>query len=379
MNYWEIVWGALGGATVALAVVAFLSKTLVAHFFAKDLENYKSVLKAEHDKELEELKFENTKDVERIRVQLAEGKAERDARRDYEYEARKRLYQEYEPLLFQLIELSENALYRIYSLARVARVGDLKPGRGWMSSIHSYYLISTVYNLMVPMAVFRIIQRRLTMVDLRVDPNINMQYLLTKYLYYSFAEHHELALEYEPILEYDPNCEDWERKRQEQPEKYWRQGLAIGRLDNAVESLLVRESMGIWRSMSFGEFESGYFKEGSAVHSSFDVVVDLFFDFHPKTRPVLWRILVIQAHIYQGILHALAIRDPQVAENYKPLEMLQEVDRQKLDWRQPREDVTDDEVLVQPFHIAKMFLLEKLGPLFNQGPGLDTAAPSQTA
>jgi hypothetical protein len=35
-------------------------------------------------------------------IQLDIEKAEHDARRDYEYEARKRLYQEYEPIFFQL-------------------------------------------------------------------------------------------------------------------------------------------------------------------------------------------------------------------------------------------------------------------------------------
>jgi uncharacterized protein YxeA len=45
---------------------------------------------------------------------LAIERAEQDARRDYEYEARKRLYQECEPILFQFAELSESALGFFY-------------------------------------------------------------------------------------------------------------------------------------------------------------------------------------------------------------------------------------------------------------------------
>lgn len=63
--------------------------------------------------------------LEELRTTLAEERAERDARRDYEYEARKHLYQVCGPLIFQLTERSEDALYRIYSLARTSREGHL--------------------------------------------------------------------------------------------------------------------------------------------------------------------------------------------------------------------------------------------------------------
>jgi hypothetical protein len=56
--------------------------------------------------------------LEKIKNDLEIKKDEQAARRDYEYEARKRLYQECEPILFQFVELSESALKRIYALAR---------------------------------------------------------------------------------------------------------------------------------------------------------------------------------------------------------------------------------------------------------------------
>jgi hypothetical protein len=59
----------------------------------------------------------NQRKIERLRDVYAE----RDARRDYEYEARKRLYHECGPAFFQMMELSESAFHRITGLAGTAR------------------------------------------------------------------------------------------------------------------------------------------------------------------------------------------------------------------------------------------------------------------
>ena len=72
-------------------------------------------------------------DLEKLKAEMgarfAETSAERNARRDYEYDAKKRLYQEIEPLLFQLFEALEEAHYRVRSLARSSRHGNLP---GWL-------------------------------------------------------------------------------------------------------------------------------------------------------------------------------------------------------------------------------------------------------
>ena len=48
----------------------------------------------------------NQKAIEALRDRYAEDTAERNARRDYRYEALKRLYHECGPIVFQLSELS---------------------------------------------------------------------------------------------------------------------------------------------------------------------------------------------------------------------------------------------------------------------------------
>src|SRR5262249_2549810 len=92
----------------------------------------------------------NQRDVEKLKAELTEKKSEKDARRDYVYEARKRLYKEYEPLFFQFTESAEIALGHIQSLAERGREGNLADGR--YLSKNSYFLKTTVYKLLVPVA-----------------------------------------------------------------------------------------------------------------------------------------------------------------------------------------------------------------------------------
>ena len=344
-----------------IAAIASFIVAVINHFSTKkntrDLEAFKTKLTAEFTKELDS-----------FRADIAEKQAEKNARRDYLYEARKRLYQEYEPLLFQLVELSESALKRIYGLARTAREGDLGPHHsGWLSPDNpssSYFAANTIYRFVAPLVIIKLIQRRLTLIDLTVDPHINNQYSLAKWLYLSFTQDFALA-RMEPRLAYVhvQNNEEAQEKRKAHPEKYWRQGIVAGRLDSAVEALIVRDPHGVSRCMSFGEFEEIY-NDANAT-GKFDSFREIFMHFHPKTRPVLWRLLITQAHIYQALLSTREIKITASAEDHAPklLKPISKEDRLKLDWRQKRDEATDEEVLSQPFEAALAYLREALGSL----------------
>jgi hypothetical protein len=124
----------------------------------------------------------------RLASELEEQRATRNARRDYEYEAKKRLYEECEPLLFQALDLAENARYRVMSLARSAREKEVRPdGSGWLGRT-GYYFRSTVYLLLAPMTTFKILQRRLTTIDLSLEPRLQTQYELSKLLFLSLPK-----------------------------------------------------------------------------------------------------------------------------------------------------------------------------------------------
>jgi hypothetical protein len=345
-----------------IAAIASFIVAVINHFSTKkntrDLETFKTKLSAELTKELDS-----------FRADIAEKQAEKNARRDYLYEARKRLYQEYEPFLFQLVELSESALQRIYGLARTARESDLGPNHsGWLSPDNpsfSYFATNTIYRFIAPLVIIKLIQRRLTLIDLTVDPHINNQYSLAKWLYHSYTQDFALA-RIEPRIPYASNNEEAQEKRKAHPEKYWRQGIVAGRLDSAVEALIVREPNGVSRCMSFGEFEEIY--NNANTTGKFDSFREIFMNFHPKTRPVLWRILITQAHIYQALLLTREIKITASAEDQAPklLKPISKEDRLKLDWRQKREEATDEEVLYQPFEAALAYLREFLGPLIDE-------------
>jgi hypothetical protein len=300
-------------------------------------------------------------------TELGDLNAERKARRDYEYEARKRLYQECEPLLFELYQLSIGGMKRVGSLARSAREGYLSKGtRGWLA-VEDYYTLSTVYKLTAPLAIVRILQRRITLVDLTLDARIREQFLLANCLYSTYTSDFKLAA-IKPTLKYDPNAEfnvdaDHSERCRTQPEIYCRQGLSVGRLDTAIDALIVTDKKGSFRCMSFGKFEAQYKDAASGFHREFSEVVALFLNFHPRTRPILWRLLIAQLYLYSTIIRnsETRLRGDNTTGN---LQISQHDRKKRYDWRQSPGEATDEQVLVQPFEVAEKYLTKRLARAF---------------
>ena len=107
------------------------------------------ILKYFLDRSLKEVGQKHAARLKILEDKLTETQTKKKARLDYEYEARKRLYHECEPLVFELLEFAENAGDRIRGLARTARQGDLP---NWLSA-NEYYVASTMYYLLAPSAV----------------------------------------------------------------------------------------------------------------------------------------------------------------------------------------------------------------------------------
>lgn len=297
----------------------------------------------------------NQRDFEVLRGQLEEEKKEKDAWRDYQYEARKRLYHECEPILFLLAEVSEKALGRIYGLVRSARNGNLcRTAEGWLSSDNYYYFTSTMYRLLAPTAVFKLLRRQLTSVDLTVDQRIKAQYEIAKLLYRSFSDDYQFA-GIEPRLEYDPNHEEWQERSRERPDVYWRQGIIWGRLDNAIDALTAPDAAGNPQLMSYGHFEAAYLEQRSELRNQFELVILPLLRFHPKTRPVFWRMLVTQAHLYDTLLRAHGAAASDEATD-RVLDLVRDLKRERFDWRGNPSEATDEEVLVQPFTVTRAYL-----------------------
>lgn len=273
----------------------------------------------------------NQREVEILKDRLTEGQADRDARRDYEYHALRRLYDEYEPLRFQLFQAAESAKHHIEELAEQERTRQ--EGREGTLPGGKYLELSTIYHLLLPAAVYRIICRNLTLVDLRLDTQIEIQYLLAKKAFLTLTDDARIAKA--AGLDYTPYLEGWREKRIGNPQKYRRQGLPLGRLDNTVAALTqpLSPTSEHERVISFGEFEEllGAVQVDD-VRSPLGAARDLFRDFHPERRPVLWRILLVQYFLYKSIMQ-LASNDSFTMERLlTPDRMLTAAEAESLRW-----------------------------------------------
>jgi hypothetical protein len=314
----------------------------------------------EHQSELQRYQ----RDLKRLEAELAEKKAERDARRDYEYEARKRLYHECSPLLFQLADQAASALSRIQGLAASAAQGNLQPGpTSWLTSTRDrYYRTSTEYRLLSPCATLKLLQQRLTKLDLSLDTDFHLTYVLARQAARSLGDDFDIAALGSKALEYDPHSNKAETLTSKRADIYWQQGVPRGILENAVEALLVKEADGTSRVMTFLEFEQHLTREeDSIIKSAIGRIRYLFADFHPKERPILWRLLLVNACIYR-VLQILADRDHAQTQypDLKKLLRMPVAERKLFDWRSDRNNESEAAAIDEPFAAVDAYLEQKI-------------------
>lgn len=300
------------------------------------------------------IKRGNDERLEQLKAELGEYQAERKAQRDYRYDAIKRLYTDLQPLLFQLSELCDSAYLHTRGLARTARNGNLGAGPdSWWKD--EYFLVSTVYRLLAPVAVLRLMQRRLTFVDLSVDAELVQQYRFARALAATWNSGFDLAAK-EPRLEYRPHDRDAAARAAEEPAVYALQHLYAGQLDRAAGCLLVEDSGGHPRHRTYSEFEDDY-RDGTA-SERVAPAVELLSTFHPRTHPVLWRMLVVQSHLHRGISRTFA---EDVGVVVAPARALPAEERSKFNWREPGAPETEEEAMIAPFEAAHAYLDDVLG------------------
>jgi hypothetical protein len=288
------------------------------------------------------------REIETLKAQLVDESAEKKALRDYQYDARKRLYQECEPLLFQLTEQSEEALRRIENVAKAARSGGLDK-ENWLAD-EGYYLQSMLYRLFSPLVFYSLLRRRITSIDLSLDNRIKTYYQLAKTLYNSFSEDYELA-------GIEPRIEHYSRTVK------GGQGINWGYVSNAVEALIVYdEKLKKERCKSFSEFLAEYKNRQSDLYDKFVPAKELFLNFHPGRKPVLWRVLILQAHLYRFFSTSSSSHEltQQELDNLimKPIP---EAERIRLYWL-PIHRLTAEEkqLMNEPFEVAERYLRKYL-------------------
>jgi hypothetical protein len=242
-------------------------------------------------------------------------------------------------------------------LAREARKGRLEPNVGNMSNIDSYYLKTTVYRLIAPMAAFRLIQSQLTMVDLSLDAYISVQYEIAKAIYHTFSADYNIFDLAKKGKDKTYTEVQKRRLRQENPAKYKRQTIFVGVLEKLVDDLIIYDTQTKKnRIIRYGEFEQEYFSKGtSAWKDKYKLVkiISLLLNFQPKTHPIFWQILITQSILYTALKN---IRLHELPPYIRSFEFMTPDEIKVFDWRQKPNEAIDYEVLNQPFKIAEEYL-----------------------
>jgi len=288
----------------------------------------------------------NDAELARLQDKLTEERSERAARRDYVYEAQKRLYTEFQPVLFQMIERCNGALARIKGMAESSRTGRiLWPGRlgeGWEDD--PYHMISTSWDLLAPLALFRIGQQKLTVVDMSVDVVTGWQYLLARELYSSWGMGGELATE-EPALPSDDE------------ERATRQYILSGHLEQIADCLIRYDEQGRLSCIRFSEFFSA-FQDPEFAETLSHITLPLT-NFHPQQKPVLWRLLLAQAHLHAAIIKTFATVADDRPQRIHPVDAFTSSDWDNFDWRSD-DSLSREETVLIPFRAVRSFLTKRL-------------------
>lgn len=217
------------------------------------------------------------------------------ARRDYEYEARKRLYSAYEPIKFQLVDLIGQALRRISMLSLEP------PGSG------SLQQRAAVYEILAPAALVRALDRNLTLADMHLEPQVAIEYGLMKAAYRVLGDSSSLV-----SIRSQLSGRDHTESRAEELLPY--------QIDEAADALLGITSNDQNTTITTGQPGSlltiAQFRrvlDTKHDNSGITSIAALLDDFTPARRRVFWRALVTQVLLY-GCYLDLVLRSPPVQE-----------------------------------------------------------------
>ena len=118
-----------------------------------------------------------------------------------------------------------------------------------------YYVTVTLYTLLAPLGIFKLMSRRLTLYDLNLNTSFRNQYLLAKFLYRTFALDFKLAKSGSHKIDYDPDNPKAENLEKSSPHTYRRQGVYLGVLDMVADGLILKDDLDdTIRIVTYGEF-----------------------------------------------------------------------------------------------------------------------------
>jgi hypothetical protein len=247
--------------------------------------------------------------LKRLEAELgAEGRLQ-DARTRYEWEARKRLYEEVEPVLFLTGEVMELTFGRIANMAQIAAAGHMgRAPDSWMTGPEDHYLITTIFRVLRPLACHRMMMEKLTRLDFSLDTRAQTAYVLAKMYRDVLSGPFDLAkrapaLPYRYLHPADGHPYQVEDERAQHIQHFY-----TDELETIVDALLVRDAEGHLALKRYGDFRTEQKNPHHATARLMRPALRLFEGMAPETRPVLWRALLACALLSKVMLDVLTER-----------------------------------------------------------------------
>ncbi len=182
------------------------------------------------------------------------------------------------------------------------------PNSGWMGS-DSATIIEVLYGFAAPLYVARAVSYAARRSQSLLDRSSRLRLAFLDAALEVFLNEGAIASTSPPIP-YSPRVPNWRRKRVEDPARYWWQGITPDRFDEA-RPFLLRSSPSAIDSIALvpiNEFRDSYralFRSGLSnerQQQTLGLLGNAFYGFTPRTRPVLWRMIMCQARLYQAAL-----------------------------------------------------------------------------
>lgn len=205
-----------------------------------------------------------------VRKEVEAFLGDRSAEREYNLEARKRLYQAIGPLRFQLVVACRDA---------ASRLGDHGVNHPYKMKMNTYYGRNTLYRILRPLAIAELIEQQITYADFAVDQTAVELLRLKRAANASLKDS-------EPILNH-PKA-NWSAQDQH---------LFSGTLNRLANSLTIPDenASNKRRPMYFHEFEDFILQKKN--EAQFAPLMDILQDFAIREKPIFWARLVCLGYI----------------------------------------------------------------------------------
>jgi hypothetical protein len=336
-----------------LAAIAGAVATVVAALVTGILSVF---IKHRADKSIETLRGEQSRLLEDLRSKYSRENRLTEARLDYEYEARKRLYDEVEPILFSAHFAARSTRGRLNAFVDRLREGYISRDKrkSWMAD--RYYQRSTVYRIFLPIVLHRLLLRKLSQLDVTLEPVIGRKFMTLSIYPDILVDHFDLANVANFDIPYDPYAEPTKEQLEHKPGEFKFQGLVRGEVERLVSAMIVSDPKGP-APIEWFQFEIGLDEKKADLDSAYHPVRKILTGFHPHTHPVVWRAFIAFLLLSEFYISAREF----TIEEYDAC-------TSKMDCAKFKDQLGDDissELMTTHFKAAQIYVREKIVSAFN--------------